>query len=91
MKTEPFDTADGVLHKPSNEHWLVGYCRGGYVANCGWPAGLTPVGEFELVRKATLEEREKLLIEMSKSDGHLGGYAREIFRERAESTAGAGI
>jgi hypothetical protein len=59
------DTADTVVHGPSGERWLVAYVRGEYVAWCGWPQGEAKLTDCELVKKATTDEREKLLREMA--------------------------
>lgn len=59
------DTADVVFHKPSGERWVVAFVRGENLAWCGWPQGQAELSDCELVKKATPEEREKLLKEMA--------------------------
>jgi hypothetical protein len=61
------DTADHVLHKPSGESWVVAYVKGDRLAWCGWPQGEALLADCTLTRKASAEERDKLLQEMAAS------------------------
>ena len=63
------DTADHVHHAPTGEDWVVAYVRGDRVAWCGWPPGEAAIADCTLVKKATAEERSKLLREMAASSG----------------------
>lgn len=71
-----FDTGDVVRHRPSGEEWLVAFVANGRLVNVGWPESSAPVGEFELVRKATPEQRLALLRRMAESSGSRAAYAR---------------
>jgi hypothetical protein len=64
-----FDTADVVLHKPTNEHWLVAYVKGDRLAWCGWPEGEAKTEDCTLWVKATDEERHDLLQSMARMTG----------------------
>ena len=72
------DTGDHVLHAPSGEPWVVAYVRGDRLAWCGWPQGEATLTDCMLLKKATPEQRIKLLREIAKS-GHdpRGQYARD--------------
>lgn len=59
------DTADHVQHGPSGESWVVAYVRGDRLAWCGWPQGEAALSDCTLVKKATAEQRIKLLREMA--------------------------
>ena len=74
------DTADVVLHGPTQEKWVVAYVRGDCLAWCGWPEGEAKLSDCTLQKKATPEERNKLLIEMAamKGDDSRGVYARYV-------------
>lgn len=63
----PIDTADHVLHGPTGEEWVVAYVIGDHLAWCGWPPGQAALADCTLTKKATDEEREKLLREMAAS------------------------
>lgn len=56
---------------------MVAYCRNGYVCCCGWPESHAKESDCELVRKGSLEERMKLLEEMSGIQGSRGAFARD--------------
>lgn len=70
------DTGDTVFHSPSEEHWVVAYCRNGRVCCCGWPETLANESDCELVRKATADERQKLIEQLARIEGSRGSYAR---------------
>lgn len=74
------DTGDEVLHVPTGEHWIVACVYGEYLSWCGWPEGFADLSDCTLVRKATPEQRVKLLQEMAamRSDDHRKHYARHI-------------
>lgn len=75
----PIDTADHVLHGPTGEEWVVAYVIGDRLAWCGWPPGQAALADCTLKKKATDEEREKLLREMAESSGSdmRTSYARQ--------------
>lgn len=58
------DTGDSVFHRPSRETWLVKRVRGDRLEWCGWPPGTAALSDCLLVRKATPDERAKLLKEI---------------------------
>jgi len=62
------DTGDAVKHGPTGETWLVAYVEGDRLAWCGWPEGFADLADCTLTRKATPEQRIKLLREMA-ADG----------------------
>lgn len=72
------DTADHVHHAPSGEDWVVAYVRGDQLAWCGWPSGLAALSDCTLLRKATAEERDRLLRDLAAMTGgdHRATYAR---------------
>lgn len=76
------DTADAIL-APNGETWLVAYASNGYVTCCGWPETQAKEEHCQLKRKATPEQRLKLLHEMAKLNDSRGRYAR---RELAKPT-----
>lgn len=83
MSVQSIGTGDTVLHEPSGEEWLVALVDGDYLSWCGWPEGRAKLKECILLKKASKEERDKLLIEMaaiSESD-HRRDYARRIVAE----------
>ena len=59
------DTADHVLHEPSGETWVVAYVEGDRLAWCGWPEGEAALADCTLTKKATAEQRIKLLRDMA--------------------------
>ena len=77
---ETIDTGDTVKHGPTGETWLVAYVQGDHLAWCGWPEGEAQLSDCTLVKKASPEEREKLLRQMadSSSSGPRQRYARRI-------------
>ena len=70
------DTGDAILHKPTGETWLVSHCENGYVTCCGWPESSAPVGYCELKRKATPEQRLRLLNDLAKGTGRRATHAQ---------------
>lgn len=77
------DTADHVHHAPSGEDWVVAYVRGAHLAWCGWPPGEAALADCTLLKKATPEERDKLLRDMAEMDGRdmRAEYARQRMAE----------
>ena len=72
------DTADHVLHGPSGETWVVAYVEGDRLAWCGWPEGEASLADCTLVKKATPEQREKLLWELADlTDDRRGRKAKQ--------------
>ena len=72
------DTADSVLHGPTGETWLVAYVEGDRLAWCGWPEGEANLADCTLTKKATPEQRNKLLSEMAGcTNDRRGRYARQ--------------
>jgi hypothetical protein len=59
------DTGGVVLHRPSGERWVVAYVSGDRLAWCGWPSGVATLGECTLVKRATCDQRLKLLADMA--------------------------
>jgi len=78
MSTKRIDTGDEVLHRPTGETWLVAFVKDDRLAWCGWPMGYARLGDCQLMRKATHEERIKLLREMAEAAADpRSDYARE--------------
>lgn len=65
QKASEIDTGDAVFHAPSKETWLVGFVEGEYLYPCGWPETCAKLSDCTLTRKATPEQRQKLLEEMA--------------------------
>lgn len=76
--SQAIDTADHVHHGTLGETWVVACVQGDRLSWCGWPEGTANVSDCTLVRKATSEERDKLLRELAAMNGsdHRGVYAR---------------
>lgn len=55
------DTGDVVLHGPTQERWVVACVDGDRLSWCGWPEGMAALSDCTLIKKATPEERQKLL------------------------------
>lgn len=55
------DTADHVFHEPTGETWVVACVQGDKLSWCGWPEGMAELSDCRLIKKATPEERQKLL------------------------------
>lgn len=62
---EQIDTGDHVHHGPSNEDWVVACVEGENLSWCGWPEGWAKISDCSVIRKATADEREKLLRQMA--------------------------
>ena len=77
------DTADHVRHGPSGESWVVAYVRGDRLAWCGWPQGEAALADCTLTKKATPEQRIKLLREMAASES--GDMRSSYARQRLEA------
>ena len=77
--TTNIDTGDTVLHRPSNERWVVAYVEGDRLAWCGWPDGTADLSDCVLLRKTSPEQRLALLHEMARSvnDGPRRTHARK--------------
>jgi hypothetical protein len=74
-QVEVIDTGDVVFHAPSGETWLVAFVEGDRLIACGWPETVAQLEHCTLKRKATPEQRLKLLIEMQHAGGIRGAYA----------------
>lgn len=73
------ETGDTVRHIPTGEKWLVAFVQGENLSWCGWPEGWAKVSDCILIKKATAEERLKLLREMANmptEQDHRARYAR---------------
>ena len=79
------DTADSVLHGPTGETWLVAYVEGDRLAWCGWPEGEANLADCTLTKKATPEQREKLLLEMGYLSSDTSDRRRRYARQRLGS------
>jgi hypothetical protein len=77
------DTADHVRHIPTGEEWLVACVRGDKLSWCGWPEGMADLADCELTKKATNEERDKLLRDLAAIGGsdHRCHYAQHRLAE----------
>ena len=82
---ETIDTGDAVRHGPTGETWLVARVDGDRLAWVGWPPGWADLADCTLMRKATPEQREKLLREIADGQHHLAGWARERLAKDAEA------
>jgi hypothetical protein len=52
--------------------------EGEHLTCCGWPESVVPVSDCELVKRATMEERMKLLRDMANSEGRRAIYAQRM-------------
>ena len=76
--TMDIDTGDHVKHGPSGQTWVVAYVEGDRLAWCGWPEGEAKLADCTLTKKATPEQRDKLLLEMADcTNDRRGRYARQ--------------
>lgn len=67
---EQIDTADHVHHKPTKENWVVAAVALDRLYWCGWPfGGSALLSDCMLTKKATAEEKDKLLQELSVMPG----------------------
>ena len=67
------DTADVVLHGPTNEQWVVAAVSGDRLYWCGWPYGSASLADCTLIKKASPWSRLALLKELAAtrmSDGY---------------------
>lgn len=79
------DTGDHVDHGPSGETWVVAYTQGKHIYCCGWPLSIADEKDCKPVKKATIDQRERLLVEMagiSKQDPRKS-YAKARLEARA--------
>ena len=74
--TDQIGTGDTVLHTPTGEEWLVARVDGAKLAWMGWPPGWSDRADCTLVRKATSEEREKVLRMLAASAHHCAVWAK---------------
>lgn len=58
------EVADHVHHTPTGEDWVVRRVAGDRLEWCGWPAGSARLSDCKLIKKATLDEKVKLMGEM---------------------------
>jgi len=73
------NTGDVVRHIPTGEKWVVAFVKDGDLSWCGWPEGWAKISDCILIKKATTDERLKLLKEMSEMPtdyDHRARYAR---------------
>lgn len=65
---------DSVLHKPSEETWVVAAISpdGKEFAACGWPETIAQLSDCELKRKASPEEQRKTLLSAAEAKNHGG-------------------
>ncbi len=64
-EVQPIRTGDTVLHKPSDERWLVAYVQGDRLAWCGWPEGEAKLSDCELIKACSDEQHWKLVREIA--------------------------
>ena len=78
---------DVVVHKPSDEEWVVAWAEGNDLAWCGWPNGMVRVSDCEIVKKASDAEHLALVREVcncgdsraTRCDRLYGGEGNTIF------------
>src|SRR5438552_3029589 len=90
---DAIDTGDYVRHGPTGENWVVACVDGDYLSWCGWPEGQAQLSDCTLTRKATPEERQKLLLEIASmhTDCHRKRHAvATLEREQAAGGSAAG-
>ncbi len=75
---ETIDTADHVFHIPTGEVWVTAFVRNGKLACCGWPLSMEPIENFLVHKKASEDERMKLLEDMANMSE---GDARTIYAQ----------
>ena len=84
MNEPTIDVGDVALHAPSGETWLVGAVVDDRLYWCGWPfGGNAALSDCALKRKATPEQRDRLLRELADGDG--GERPRVLARMRLEA------
>lgn len=74
--SQGIDTGDAVYIEGLDETWLVAYRHNGYVCCCGWPESQVEEKHCTMKRKATPEQRLKLLHEMKSLQDSRGSHAR---------------
>lgn len=74
------DTADHVKHIPSDEEWLVAFVDRDKLCPCGWPLSYANLSDCELIKKASDDEKHKLLIEMAELND--GSDPRQRYAQR---------
>lgn len=76
---QPINTGDTVRHQPTKELWVVAFVQDDKLSWCGWPEGWAELSDCKLIKKATSEERTKLLKQMAAmptEQDHRARYAR---------------
>jgi hypothetical protein len=79
------DTGDTVLHLPTGETWVVAFVERDRLSWVGWPEGFAALSDCTLLKKATPDERQKLLEDMAnmQTDDMRRRYAKRILSEIA--------
>lgn len=78
---DKIDIADRVHHGPSNENWIVAAVTADSIYWCGYPfGGCAELSDCTLIKKATPDEKDKLIRELSimSGDEYPIAHAREI-------------
>ena len=90
MPAETIDTADHVKHLPTGETWVVACVHGDRLSWCGWPEGMADLADCRLVKKATPDERDKLLRELAamRADDHRKRHAKWRLAQQEQGNAG---
>lgn len=84
--SQEIDTGDSVYVEGLDETWLVAYRSHGYVCCCGWPESQVEGKRCTIKRKATPEQRLKLLDEMKSLQDSRGSHARhELSKAQPQS------
>ncbi|MBX3583601.1 MAG: hypothetical protein KF810_17075 [Rhizobiaceae bacterium] len=68
-------TGDHVLHRPSQETWVVAWAdyETGYMAPCGWPTCQARIDDCDIVKDATDEESAQIVAALAisgRTDAH---------------------
>jgi hypothetical protein len=81
---QKIDTGDTMLHMPTGGKLIVAFVSGDFIMPCDWPERYIPLRNLELTRKATPEERLKVLHEMAHLKDNRGFYARGVLSQPSE-------
>lgn len=60
------EIADAVHHGPSGEDWVVARVTEEHVYPAGWPPGRALLADCTLLKKATDEQREAMMVQLRK-------------------------
>lgn len=83
-EAQQIDTGDTVFHVLSGETWVVACVEDDHLSWVGWPEGRANLADCQLIKKASDEEKHKLLVElanMNSPNDHRARYARYVLNQ----------